>query len=104
MDSFVRDPQVWTKTEEEKKLLKIYRKAFKNVFGNWAPKKKKRTFPGKLIVQVKGMPKSTYSHKCNNIDVPEIINDYKNIKNVTIIKCFWNDQEIDPQNIQIWGI
>lgn len=94
-----RDESVWTKSEEEKKELKKFRK-LKFDLGNWGAPKKIIPIPGKLIVQVRGFKKTTYSHNCIQSSIPSILNKYK--ENGDIIKYSWNGKTYAPDVLPFW--
>lgn len=92
-----RDPSVWTKTEKERKAWKKHRRVpAPNT--QWAPPAKSSRFTGRLIVQVQGMDKTTYSHNCPESDLSYILSKYKN-ERCSIVRAFWNGKEIDPERI-----
>ena len=95
-----RDPSVWTKTDKEKRLWKKYRR-FPAPDSRWAAPEKGGGLPGKLIVQVKGMEKSTFSHKCTTTDVPYLLSKYKT-ETSSIVKCSWNGKTFDAENLRLW--
>lgn len=92
-----RDSSVWTKTEKERRALKKWRH-FKTPDSRWAPHKKTSGFMGRLIVNVSGLDKTTYSHNCSETDVPYLLNKYKSERS-SIVKAFWNGKEIDPERL-----
>ena len=92
-----RDPSVWTKTEKERKAWKKQRR-FPAPNTQWAPPTKSSRFTGRLIVQVQGMDKTTYSHNCPESDLSYILSKYKN-ERCSIVRAFWNGKEIDPERI-----
>lgn len=92
-----RDPYVWTKTEKERKAWKKQRR-FPAPNTQWAPPTKSSRFTGRLIVQVQGMDKTTYSHNCPESDLSYILSKYKN-ERCSIVRAFWNGKEIDPERI-----
>lgn len=92
-----RDPSVWSKTDKERKLWKRYRR-FPIPEGNWPAPIKSSRFVGVLIVNVKGMDKTTFSHKCSDVSMPDILSRYKS-ETCTIVRAFWNGKEINPESL-----
>lgn len=92
-----RDPSVWTKTEKERKAWRSQRR-FPAPSTQWAPPTKPSKFVGRLIVHVKGLEKTTYSHDCYESDLSYILGKYKTEK-CSITKAFWNGKEVDPERI-----
>lgn len=90
-----RDPSVWTKTEKERAAWKQHRRFPAPNYG-WAAPTKSSRFIGRLIVSVKGLDKTTYCHKCSDIDLPYILSKYKTERS-SIIRAFWNGKEINPE-------
>lgn len=95
-----RDPSVWTKTEKEKRLWKKYRRVLAPNT-RWASPEKSNGLPGKLIIQVRGLEQSTYSHKCLTTDVLYLLSKYKT-ESSSIVKSSWNGQTFDPEHIRLW--
>ncbi len=108
-----RDPSVWTKTNAERKLIKKLRGTWKGLdlhFHN-VPRKFIQV-PGKLIIQLKKnktYPKTTYSIKCWQSDIPEIlakytITDKKTKTSITAVaKYKWNGKTYSPAELPFWG-
>lgn len=90
-----RDSSVWTKTEKEREAWKKHRR-FPAPNYRWAPPTKVSRFIGRLIVHVKGMDKTTFSHNCLESDLSYILGKYKN-EHCSITKAFWNGKEINPE-------
>lgn len=90
-----RDSSVWTKTEKEREAWKKHRRFPAPNYG-WAPPTKVSRFIGRLIVHVKGMDKTTFSHNCPESDLSYILSKYKN-EHYSITKAFWNGKEINPE-------
>lgn len=95
-----RDPSVWTKTEKEKRLWKKYRR-FPAPNSCWAGPEKTGGLPGKLIIQVKGLEKSTYCHNCLTTDVRYLLSKYKTERS-SIVKSSWNGCTFDPERLHLW--
>lgn len=92
-----RDSSVWTKTEKERNLWKKYRHFPAPNYG-WAAPAKPTKFIGRLIVNVKGLDKTTYCHNCAKVDIPYLLSKYKSERS-SIVKAFWNGKEIDPERL-----
>lgn len=92
-----RDPSVWTKTEKERKAWRKQRN-FPAPDSRWAAPIRVSRFTGRLIVHVKGMDKTTYSHTCPDTDVQYLLGKYKSDKS-SIVRAFWNGKEIDPERL-----
>lgn len=96
-----RDKSVWEKTDKERRLWKKQRR-FPAPDSRWAAPDKTGGLPGKLVVQVDGLEKTTFSHKCTTTDVRYLLSKYKT-ENSSIIKCSWNGKEFNPEDIRLWG-
>lgn len=92
-----RDQSVWTKTEKERKAWRKQRN-FPAPDSRWAAPVKQSGFIGRLIVHVEGMDKTTYSHKCSEVDLAYLLGKYKN-EHCSIVRAFWNGKEINPERI-----
>jgi len=96
-----RDPEVWTKSNREKKALKKLRRVHKeDMHFNNCPHKPIRV-ESKLIIFLKKnkiYDKSTYSIKCWQSDVPEIVRSFD--KNV--IKYSFNGKTYAPNEVPFW--
>nr|DAJ71567.1 MAG TPA: hypothetical protein [Caudoviricetes sp.]DAN75112.1 MAG TPA: hypothetical protein [Caudoviricetes sp.] len=92
-----RDPSVWTKTEKERKAWKKQRR-FPAPDSRWAPPARTSRFVGRLIVNVKGLDKTTYRHDCPETDIPYLLSKYKS-EHSSIVRAFWNGKEIDPERL-----
>lgn len=88
---------LWTKTEREREMWKKYRRFPAPNYG-WAPPAKSSKFIGRLIVNVKGMEKTTYCHHCLESDLSYILSKYKN-EHCSIVRAFWNGKEINPEHL-----
>lgn len=105
-DVIPRDPSVWTKTKEERKRLKKLRGTWKGLdlhFHN-IPHKFIQV-PGKLIIQLKKnkiYPKTTYSIKCWQSDIPEILIKYSGNKGTYISYYKWNGKTYCPTELPFW--
>lgn len=110
-----RDPNVWTKTPKERKLWKKFRRVPAPNY-NWPEPVKTIDIPGTLVVYVKGgnfttgklnpktkkpIPKTTFSHKCIQSDIPYILGKYKTPKS-EVLKYSWNGKTYSPDNLPFW--
>lgn len=95
-----KDPKVWTKTAKEKQALKKVKYSFSK-YNNHFHSVPKKSIPveGKLIIFLKKnkqFDKTTYSVKCFQHDIPEIlaqykVNNYKKGISYSIVdKYVWN--------------
>ena len=111
-----RDPNVWTKTPKERKLWKKFRRVPAPNY-NWSEPVKIIDIPGTLVVYVKGgnfttgklnpktkkpIPKTTFSHKCIQSNIPYILGKYKTPKS-EVLKYSWNGKMYSPDNLPFWG-
>lgn len=117
-----RDSEVWSKNKNEKKQAKWARRQLKHAFDHctWPAPFKQIDIPGKLIVQIKKTSKfskvqpngvkfykTTFSHECNQSDIPEILYKYmirgKNKQDVTLVKWYkWNGKTYSPGELPFW--
>ena len=100
-----RDESVWTKTPNERRLLKVVKHTYKkgDMHFYTVPNKFIKVY-GKLIIQLKKnkkYPKSTYSVKCWQSDIQNILSKYtvetnnKTVKNI-VAKYSWNGRTYYP--------
>lgn len=95
-----RDPSVWSKTEKERRLWRKYRRvAIPNQ--SWTAPEKTGGLPGKLIIQVRGLGKTTYAYKCLTTDVRYLLSKYKTNYS-SIVKSSWNGKTFDPECVRLW--
>lgn len=99
-DRIPRDLSVWTKTDKERKLWRKYRR-FPVPNSRWAAPEKSGGLPGKLVVQVEGMEKTTYAHKCLTTDVHYLLSKYKT-ENSNIVKCSWNGKTFYAETVCLY--
>lgn len=95
-----RDPSVWSKTRNEKKLLKNAKYSHKKEDMHFGiSPEEQSSFVAKLIIQLKPnkvFPKSTYSYVCPNTAVNTILNQFliRDSKSghaiSTVLKYFYN--------------
>lgn len=108
-----RDESVWTKTPRERELLKKLRPTWKglNMHFHTAPRKFIQV-PGKLIIQLRKnnvFPKTTYSTKCWQSDIPHILSRYVinnkrlNISKSAVLKYTWNGRTYNYNELPFWG-
>ena len=108
-----RDESVWTKTPNERRLLKMVRHSCKgeDMHFHSAPSKFIRV-RGKLIIHLKKnktFPKTTYSTECWQSDIQEILSKYiitnNNLKisESAVAKYTWNGKTYYPGELPFWG-
>lgn len=92
-----RDQSVWSKSDKERKAWKK-RRHFPVPDTRWSPPTKYTGFTGKLIVNVRGLEKTTFSHTCLETDIQYLLSKYKSDK-CAIVRAFWNGREINPEGL-----
>lgn len=104
-----RDESVWTKTPYEKRMLKKLRHTYKNKDMHFHSRPLK-TFKlyDKLIVYLyknKQFNKTTYSIKCWQHEIPNILAKFKVVNNKTdsykniVMKYVWNGKTYGPKDL-----
>lgn len=83
MNNFIRDPEVWTKTQEQKNQWKNIKKNFKD-FSGWCSPKKRSPLVGKLVVYD---DVTTTSYKVRQDEILDVLS-----KHSKITKCEWLEQ------------
>lgn len=80
-----RDQTLWSKTPEERKKLKKFRRLYK-MHSCWSGPEKVIDVPGKLIIYLKNpkTSKTTLSYKCIQSDIPFLL------ANKEVLKYSWN--------------
>lgn len=97
-----RDPSVWTKTAEERELVrKLKHQKYRLTRGGGGGRKYIPVYL-KLIVQVKGWEKTTYSLKCWQNDIPRIIGHFNAGNGQEVIKYQWNGKTYKPNEVPFW--
>lgn len=106
-----RDPSVWTKTSQEKKVLKRYRKRnFGNMSMHSYPHKSIPVI-AKLIVYLKKnniFPYTTYSHECFMDRIGLILSQYTHIGKKSgvaqnlVSKYAYNGKTYRPEETPFW--
>lgn len=107
-----RDESVWTKTAQERRLLKKLRHTCKkDMHFKSAPHKIIR-FRCKLIINLyknKHFSKTTYSTECWQHEIPSILAKYQIVDRKTgwatsvVRKYSWNGKTYDPRNLPFAG-
>lgn len=109
-----RDESVWTKTPYERRILQSVKHSCnknEDMHFHSTPAKFIRV-PGKLIIQLKKnrvYPKTTYSTKCWQSDIPSILAQYVitnhklNITESVVAKYTWNGKTYYPGELPFWG-
>lgn len=82
MSNFKRDPEIWTKTQEQKNQWKNIKRNFKD-FSGWSSPKKTNTLTGTLVIYAKNIPTTSYK-KIRQDEITDILSKYPDI-----IKCEW---------------
>lgn len=108
-----RDESVWTKTPNERRLLRAVKHSCKDEDMHFhATPHKFIKVPGKLIIQLRKnnvFPKTTYSTKCWQSDIPEILSRYVinnkrlNISESAVLKYTWNGKTYNYNELPFWG-
>ena len=108
-----RDESVWTKTSYERRILRGMRHSCsKEEMQFHAVPEKFIEVPGKLIIQLKKnkvYPKTTYSTKCWQSDIPSILAKYvitnykRNTTESAVSKYTWNGKTYYPSELPFWG-
>lgn len=107
-----RDESIWTKTPSERRALQSAKHIYsKDMHFHSIPSKIIRV-PDKLIIQLeknKVFPKTTYSIKCWQSDIPNILSKFvvvnrklSTTKNV-VAKYTWNGKTYYPGELPFWG-
>ena len=91
-DQSPRDKSVWTKTPNERRLLKEVKCSYKNEDMHFhMPPTKRCTVRAKLIVQLKKnkvFPNTTYSFICSNTAVNNILGTFKGSKSEDLVSKY----------------
>ena len=106
----LRDSSVWTKTPHEKKLLQSERRKHKEKIHFHSVPHKSIPVLAKLIIHLKKndkFPYTTYSTKCWQHDIPNIISKYyqkdKTGANVCLVtKYTYNGKTYNPDERPFW--
>jgi hypothetical protein len=110
-----RDESVWSKTISEKITVRKFKHMFKQRDGHFHGIPKQTTpVVGKLIITLmknKYYPKTTYSMKCKQHEIPDILakfkaHDKKSGIDVSVVKkYYWNGKTYDnPSIVPIWRV
>lgn len=97
-----RDPSVWSKTpaerEQVRKLKHLEYRITRGSVGG------KRYIPVylKLVVQVRGLEKTTFSLKCWQNDIPDVLSRFRS-RGGEIIKYQWNGRTYQPNEVPFWS-
>lgn len=108
-----RDEGVWTKTPNERRLLKVVKRTGKGEDMHFHSVPSKFIgVQGKLIVQLrrnKVFSKTTYSIKCLQSDIQNVLSKYVvtnhrlNIPESVVVKYTWNGKTYYPGELPFWG-
>lgn len=97
-----RDPSVWTKTAAEREQIrKLKHQKYRLTRGGVGGRKYIPVYL-KLIVQVRGWEKTTYSLKCWQADIPRIIGNFNAGDGKEVIKYQWNGKTYKPNEVPFW--
>ena len=103
-----RDQSVWTKTEEEKEILKKHRHYFSNIGKGCSTSVPFSPINGKLIIytqrsvrcitnkNLNHIPKSTYSYTCNQTEISNYLRNFGKV-----VKYSWNGKIYSPNELPI---
>ena len=106
-----RDPSVWSKSKQEKKILRTLRCAHKGKMHLSTPPRKVSPIRAKLIVQLKKnkrFPYTTYSTICGMHQIGDVLNffnqwDRKNRMIVSVVaKYTFNGKTYTPNERPFW--
>jgi hypothetical protein len=100
-----RDPQIWTKTKQEKKLLKSLRSKGKMHFGTIYSKP--IPVQDKLIIQLKKnkkFPYTTYSMTCSMNQIGDILRFFCDKTGNLVSKYYFNGKTYKPSERPFWGV
>lgn len=105
-----RDPEVWTKTSQEKKALRSFRNKYKGKMSQGIGEAKPIPVEDKLIIQLAKnnmFPNSTYSVKCGMHQIGDILRYFRttdksgNSVNV-VAKYTFNGKSYEPTERPFW--
>lgn len=106
-----RDKSVWTKTPNERRILKNVKYSSRGGGHFHTIPFKSIPVKSKLIIQLqnnKVYPKSTYSIECLQSDIPNIISKYvvtnkkSGVSKNIVVKYSWNGKSYKPNQIPAW--
>ena len=118
-----RDPNVWTKTLEEKAKARVAKNSIKAQFSSgWGHSTKSIPVRGKLVVYIKPsnkfcmidkntgkkIKKTVYSHNCGQSDIPNILSKYMekddklNMSYSLVTKYSWNGKTYNSKEVPFW--
>lgn len=106
-----KDSSVWTKTEQERKLLKKYRSEHKGKMHIGTPPKREIPVKAKMIVQLKKNKKfkhTTYSKVCYMDQIDDVLSSFYELDNRTklpvnvVLKYSFNGKTYKPNERPFW--
>lgn len=97
-----RDLSVWIKTDEEKEQIRKLKRQKYHITRGSAGGRKHIPIYLKLVVQVRGWEKTTYSLKCWQADIPRIIGNFNTGDGKEVIKYQWNGKTYKPNEVPFW--
>lgn len=96
-----RDPSMWTKTLAERERIRELKHIKYHIARSCIDGRKYIPIYLKLIVQVRGLEKTTYSLKCWQADIPSVLSRFKE-RGGEIIKYQWNGKTYAPNEVPFW--
>ena len=96
-----RDPEVWTKTAEERARIKELNKQKHRVSRGSMSTRTYIPCYAKLIIQVRGCAKTTYSTMCWQADVPRIVGNFKG-EGKEVLNYKYNGKQYAPNEVPFW--
>lgn len=108
-----KDSSVWTKTDSEKKRLKVLRKRFKGSMHFHSVPTRPIPVRAKLIIQLKKnkkFPNTTYSTICNMHQISEVLSTFcqedptTHIMENVVAKYSYNGKTYSPSELPFWGM
>lgn len=97
-----RDPSVWSKTPAEREQVrKLKHLEYRITRGSTGGKRHIPVYL-KLIVQVRGLEKATFSLKCWQNDIPDVLSRFRS-RGGEIIKYQWNGRTYQPNEVPFWS-
>lgn len=106
-----KDPSVWTKTNQERKLLHSLKRSHKGKIHMGSVPEKVIPVRAKLIIQLKKnskFPNTTYSMICDMHKINDILNSFMQYDKQTktminlVAKYKYNDKEYSPNELPFW--
>lgn len=96
-----RDPSVWSKTPTEREQVRKLRHIKYRITRGSVGTRKHIPVYLKLIVQVRGLEKTTFSLECWQADIPSVLGRFRE-RGGEIIKYQWNGKTYAPNEVPFW--